>query len=49
MSKRSRTSVEEKLEAVMYYHNEHKSTSWLAKKYQVTDSTIKDWIRKYNQ
>lgn len=49
MSKRSPKSVEEKLEVVQLYLNEGKSMGYLARKYEVGTTTVRDWIRKYKQ
>ena len=49
MSKRSPKSVEEKLEVVQLYLNNGKSIGYLARKYEVVESTVRDWIRKYKQ
>lgn len=49
MSKRSPKSVEEKLAAVQLYLKQEKSMSSLTKEYEVSHSTIRNWIRKYKQ
>ena len=49
MSKRSPKSVEEKLEAVHLYLEQGQSISTLVMKFEVSESTIREWIRKYKQ
>lgn len=49
MSKRSQTSVEEKLEAVHLYLKQGQSISTLARMFRVSETTIRDWVRKYKQ
>lgn len=49
MSKRSPKSVEEKLEVIQLYLNDGKSKGYLARKYGVGETTVRDWIRKYKQ
>ncbi|WP_428835986.1 transposase, partial [Streptococcus equi] len=47
MSKRSPKSVEEKLELVQLYQEQGVSISTLVSSYGVASTTIKKWIRKY--
>ena len=47
MSKRSPKLVEEKLEVVREYLSHKQSVNWLSKNYQISKSTIREWIRKY--
>ncbi len=49
MSKRSPKSVEEKLEIVNLYLEKGKSISSLIREYGVSDTTIRTWVRKYQQ
>ena len=49
MSKRSPKSVEEKLEAVHLYLEQGQSISTLVMKFEVSETTIREWIRKYQQ
>ncbi|MFC5632087.1 MULTISPECIES: helix-turn-helix domain-containing protein [Streptococcus] len=49
MSKRIPKSVEEKLEIVNLYLEKGKSISSLIREYGVSDTTIRTWVRKYQQ
>ena len=49
MSKRSPKPIEEKLEAVQLYLEQGQSISSLTRQFNVSETTIREWIRKYKQ
>lgn len=49
MSKRSRKTVEEKLEIVQQYLSHKQSLSQLAKSNQVSDYAITQWVKRYQK
>lgn len=49
MSKRSPKSVEEKLEVVNLYLTHHQPTSSLVKQFGITNTTLREWVRRYEQ
>ena len=49
MSKRSPKSVEEKLEVVNLYLTHHQSISSLVKQFGITNTTLRKWVRRYEQ
>ena len=49
MSKRSRKTVEEKLEIVQRYLSHKQSLSQLAKSNQVSDYAITQWVKRYQK
>lgn len=49
MSKRSPKSVEEKLEVVNLYLTHHQSISSLVKQFGITNTTLREWVRRYEQ
>ncbi|MGT2707379.1 helix-turn-helix domain-containing protein, partial [Streptococcus panodentis] len=49
MSKRSQTSVKGKLKAVHLCLEQGRSIRTLARIFGVSDTTIRDWVRKYKQ